>query len=194
MPGRIGALSLVAASSFLAAAANAAHHQWDFKEIFSNADGSVQFIEMIGGGNNEQLLNGWTITQGANTFTFVGNLPETSTLDRHVLVATSNFAALSGAVAPDYILPGAFLATGGGTLVYAGGADTWSYGSVPTDGVNALQRDGSSATNSPTNFANQAGSVDLSTAAIPSIEAWGIVLLIGARRLASRGLLRRSTA
>ena len=168
----------------------AGHHSWDFTEIFSNADGSVQFIEMDCPSDNEAGLGAFTITAGSNTLNFVTNLPSTSTANTWVLIATSGFGSLTGGVVPDYVIPADFFATGGGTLNYASGADIWNYGAVPTDGVNALLRNGSTATNSPTNFAGQTGSVDL-TAQIPTLETWGFILLVGAMLLAAVTLLRR---
>ncbi|MGH0029484.1 MAG: hypothetical protein ACQGVC_06820 [Myxococcota bacterium] len=173
-------------------AAQAGHHRWDFTEIFSNADGSVQYIEMFSANSGEAGLGPFTITAGANTFDFVTNLSG-DTANTWVLIATSGFGALPGGVTPDYILPASFFSTAGGTLNYAGGADVWAYGAVPTGGVLALQRDGSTATNSPTNFAGATGSVDLSTPTVPSVAAWGITLAVGAILLAASGLLRRES-
>jgi hypothetical protein len=171
-------------------AAQAGHHRWDFSEIFSTSDGSVQYIEMFSANSGEAALGAWSITAGGNTFNFVTNLPG-DTLNTWVLVATSNFASLPGAVTPDYILPANFFPTAGGTLNYASGADVWNYPAVPTDGLKALQRDGSSAVNSPTNFAGASGSVNLSPPPVPALTAWGTTLAIGLILLASLGLLRR---
>lgn len=173
-----------------AASASAGHHRWDFTEIFSNADGSVQFIEMFSANSGESALSGWTITAGGNTFTFATDLPGDSA-NTWVLVGTADFASLPGAPTPDYVLPASFFPTGGGTLVYAGGADTWSYGSVPTDGIASLERDGSTPPNSPTNFAGTSGSVNASGAPIPSLAAWAAMLLVAIVLLAASGMLRR---
>jgi hypothetical protein len=173
--------------------AQAGHHSWDFTEIFSNADGSVQFIEMFCASNGEAGLGPFTIQAGANTFTFVTNLPSSSTANTWVLIATADFASTPGAPAPDYVLPDAFFSTAGGTLNYAGGADVWSYGAVPTDGVSSLDRSGSTTTNSPTNFAGDSGSIDLNPV-VPGLTATGVVLLIGAVLLATSGILRRRSA
>ncbi len=191
LPHRTAVLVVTAAGLVTASSARAGHHNWDFTEIFSNADGSVQYIEIFTPANGEGGLGPFTITASGNTFNFVTNLPST-TLNKWALVATSNFAALPGAVTPDYILPASFFSTAGGTLNYAGGADLWNYGAVPTDGVNALQRDGSSAANSPTNFAGAVGSVDLSPSApIPAVTAWGVIFAIGAILLLATGAFYR---
>jgi hypothetical protein len=171
----------------------AGHHLWDFTELYSNADGSVQYVELFTAENDEQNLGAFTITSDGHTFNFVTNLSTAATANTWVLVATSNFASLPGAVTPDYILPqGNFFPTGGGSINYAG-VDVWNFGAVPTDGENALQRNGSSAPNSPTNFAGQTGHVNLG-ADVPILPTWGIVLLTGGLLLAASGLLRRREA
>jgi hypothetical protein len=179
----------------LAGPARAGHHSWDFTEIFSNASGTVQFVEMFCPANGEGGLGPWTIAGGNSPFTFVTNLPST-TANTWILIGTTAFSALSGAPAVDYVLPNNFLPTGGGTLNYAGGADVWTYGAMPTNGTLALLRNGSTATNTPTNFAGTQGSVVAGgpTPAVPSMAAWGLVVLVGAMLLFASGVLRRKPA
>jgi hypothetical protein len=67
-------------------------------------------------------------------------------------------------VTPDFTIPTGFLFTNGGTVTYSGSLDSITYGSLPINGVTSLSRDLSThavfaATNSPTNFATQSGSV-----------------------------------
>jgi hypothetical protein len=144
-------------------AAHATFHTYRISELYSNVDGSVQFIDLkeAFGFNGQNFLAGHTIsvTQGqtTHTFTFPTNLPNGNTANTSVLIATPGFAQL-GIVTPDYIVPEGFLFAGGGTVNYAG-VDSLSYPSLPTDGVNSLYRDGTIATNLATNFAGQTGSV-----------------------------------
>jgi hypothetical protein len=168
----------------------ATHHLWRFTQVFSNASGTVQFVQLQNATTDtgETLLSGFTVMSGGNTFTFGSNLTG-STANKWVLLATSNFASLAGGVPPDYIIPPNFLATGGGSLNYASGTDTWNYGVLPTDGVHSLMRSGTTAVNSPINFAGQMGSVNLSTP-VPAVPRWGIVVLVGGILLAASGLLR----
>jgi hypothetical protein len=189
MRNRLGVLATIIGLS-VATTAHAAHHLWDFTEMFSNASGSVQFVELFTAAANEQSIGPFTVTTGSNTLNFVTNLPSAATANTSVLIATAGFASLPGGVAPDYIVPANFFATGGGTLNYASGVKTWAYGAVPTDGVHSLLRNGSTAVNSPTNFAGQTGSVNLATG-VPMLQTWGIVALVGALLLAASGLLRR---
>lgn len=188
---RSTSIAVAALVSSFSAPARAGHHSWDFTEIFSNASGSVQFIEMFCPANGEGGLGPWTITIGANTFTFVTNLPST-TANTWILIGTTAFSGLFGAPPVDYVLPASFFPTGGGTLTYASGADVWTYGAVPTNGTLALLRNGSTATNTPKNFAGTEGGVNASaTPVVPSMAAWALVVLIGAMLLFASGVLRR---
>jgi hypothetical protein len=83
-----------------------------------------------------------------------------------------------------------FIDIAGGTLNYASGQDIWIHGAVPTDGLSALARNGSTPTNSPTNFNGDSGSIDLSPE-VPSAAAWAVMALIGAMLLTASGVLRR---
>jgi len=182
----------------------AAHHLWRFSEAFSNASGSVQFVELFCTAAGEANLgNGpsgqpWTITSGGQTV----NLANLSTAvhdtgNTSLLLATSSFAALPGAVPPDFIIPANFLSTGGGTLNYASSTDTWAYGALPTDGVHSLSKSGATITttvNSPTNYSTgAAGSVSLASG-VPGLPKTGIAVLVGMLLLAGSGLLRRRSS
>lgn len=88
--------------------ANAASHLWRINEMFSNADGTVQFIELkeCCGGSAEHGLFGKSVT--SQTTGRVLNFPANLTGDtsgKHLLIGTAAFAALPGAPAPDYIVP-----------------------------------------------------------------------------------------
>jgi len=154
---------------FTASGAFAEFHLFQIEQLFSNADGSVQFVVMheFTGTNGE---NFWANKQfvsmhaGApnNTFVFPSNLPSAATAGKRVLIGTQGFAAL-GIVAPDYTVPNGFLPTSGGTLNYAG-VDSVNFASLPTDGVTAITRNGTMVQNLATNFAGQTGSV---TAVLP---------------------------
>jgi serralysin len=169
--------------------ARAGHHLWRLTQAFSNASGSVQFLQLFVNEDGEAGVGPFTVTASGHTFNFVTNLPSTSTANTWILIATSGFGSLPGGVTPDYILPASFFSTGGGTINYAG-IDAWTYGVVPTDGVHSLMRDGTTPANSPKNFAGQSGSVNLATS-VPAASTAMIVALIGALLLAGSGLLRK---
>jgi len=134
---------------------------WQINEIYSNADGSVQFIELITASSGQQFVTGQAMTssQGAATYTLnvTTDLPGDSA-NKTFLIGTQGFAALN-IVAPDYVVPNGFLFTGGGTLNWGSGADIVSYASLPTDGKLSINRAGATAINSPTNFAGATGSI-----------------------------------
>lgn len=176
-------LSLLGASP-----ANAASHLWRFNELFSNGDGTIQFIEMqeCCGATEELFLQSkWVLARHANhKYTFRSNLTG-NTANKYFLLATQGFADLPGAPAPDAIIPSGFLPVSGDTLDYWEYPDaTRIYGPLPQDGVSALEvgpgPDGVSGTdddvymnavNSPTNFAGQSGSIDLTVPVRPT--TWG---------------------
>ena len=109
--------------------AHAAFHLYRIDQVFSNADGSVQYIVLreSTGSNGESFWAGQMI-ETVNTanvrkqFPFPANLPSTSTANRSVLLATPGFAAL-GLATPNYTIPARFVPTDGGTLSFASGVD-----------------------------------------------------------------------
>lgn len=186
-------LSLSAGAVVLMASrpAQASFHLFQINELYSNASGTVQFVELkeAFGANGENFLSGHTLTftQGGttHTFTFPNDLPSTNTANANVLIGTSSFAGL-GVVMPDYVIPDGFLLTNGGTVDYAG-VDSVTYASLPTDGVTSINRNGVTGVNSPTNFAGQTGSITPTPpfpppplpgpSAIPVLSDWGLGVL-----------------
>jgi hypothetical protein len=140
--------------------ARASFHLWQMNELYSSPDGAVQYLELTALGAGQQFLVGHTIRTGngfvTNSFTFPSNLPG-DTAGRRMLIATQGFASLQF-VQPDYIVPDGFFSTIGGTIDFAEGSDLWSHPSPPSPPL-ALNRNGSTATNSPQNFAGQGGTV-----------------------------------
>ena len=140
-----------------------AYHLWDINEIFSNADGTIQFIELreAFGAVGENFWAGNTLVtsngSSQQTFRFPSNLPSALTANKSVLVATQGFADL-GIVAPDYVVPNNFLYQPSGSINYAN-VDTVSYAQLPGDGTTSINRNGVPQTNSPRNFAGQTGTV-----------------------------------
>jgi len=160
-----------------ASSAFAAFHLFRIEQIFSNTDGTVQFILLreVAGVNGENFWASQTLTSthlgATKTFTFPANLPSASTAGKRVLVATQGFAAL-GLVTPDYVIPNGFLATDGGTVAYAG-VDQVTYAALPTDGTHAIDRNGATVQNVATNFSGESGSVVVAATPItPAIGLW----------------------
>jgi hypothetical protein len=150
-------------------------HLWVINELFSSADGSVQFIEMhvpTNAADETNIAGRWVHSNSTGSqFSFPQNLPPGSTAFAYLLLATQSFADLPGAPTPDYIIPEGFFSTTSDLLrywLYVTGDLTLSPGQLPVDGVSSLQRDGTTAVNSPTNFSGATGSVDLNAVAVPA--------------------------
>jgi hypothetical protein len=179
--------------------ANATFHLNQITQLYSNKDGTVQFIELRSNAGGQQFLAGHTITSSQGTashsFAFPSNLPGdtatttsggyyggTSTTYKSFVIGTQGFAALN-VVTPDFIVPNGFLFTANGNLNYGEGADTLSYASLPNDGKLALNRNGTMSVNSPTNFAGAAATVSIAdyTGAWSnaSESGWGLSIVRG---------------
>ena len=164
----------------IATAALAGAHTWDVWEVFSNASGTIQFVELKDPvGTSETFIGGHQIqgSPSGNLYTIVNNLSSgASTNNKFWLVATPAFAALPGAPAPDEIKPAGFLFATTDTSVAYVGLDTMTFGGLnplPLDGIHSLQRPGLnlapvSSVNSPTNFRGDTASVD-ATPPIPGV-------------------------
>ena len=156
--------------AFAAPLASATFHTFQIEQVFSNADGSMQFVllQEAAGFGGQNFLAGHMLTSahtGANrAFQFMTDLPSSATAGKHVLIATQGFAA-SGPVAPDYVIPDGFLAIGGGTVNYAG-VDQITYGPLPTDGKTALNRSNVMVPAVATNFMDQSAAVTLAAAGL----------------------------
>ncbi|HSW07595.1 calcium-binding protein [Aquabacterium sp.] len=141
------------------------YHRYTINELFSNADGTIQYIELACGrftGENELAGHTIRVTQDGeptHTFGFNRDLPSTATANTKVLLATQGFADL-GLVTPDYIIPAGFLFTDGGTVNYAS-INFLSYTSLPTDGMHSLTSDLTQLAGTPTNFAGQTAEIEL---------------------------------
>lgn len=172
------ALLALGATLVFAAPARAAFHLWKIQEVFSSADGAVQFVELFCPPPNsgEFFLNLHTIKATSDgvpvTFTLDHNLSgQASTSGRTFLLATSGFSALAGGVAPDYTLPANFINPNAASIsINFSDVDilTFTGAQLPKDGVSALVDSNPAGaanlapqTNSPKNFAGAAGSVNL---------------------------------
>ena len=162
-------LTIAIGASLGAPEAEAKAHLWRISEIFSNADGNIQFIEIneCCGSALERNLTASSLTSDANSWAFPTNLSGfPGTAFAWVLIGTDDFAALPGAPTPDYVLPPNFFDPAGDTITYVGGADAAILlpGALPTDGLHSLERDINTgvltvAVNSPRNYLGDSGSV-----------------------------------
>lgn len=161
--------------------ATAAVHLWQIKEVFSNADGSVQFIEMFDNFPGEVFTAGTTLQANSDgvikSFTLSSISPK-PTQNRHMLFATPGFSSLAGGIAPDFTFLPATLPfinpnANNITITFSGSGDSINFtgASLPKNGINSLTDtvlapfdppnfNLVSGVNSPFNLANQCGSVN----------------------------------
>ena len=199
MPVRIAAALLVLG---LALPCQAKNHLWKFTEFFSNADGTIQFIEMqeCCGSDVEVQMSATSMVSNAHTYPFPNNLPG-PTAHRWIIIATQGFAALPGAPTPDYIMPNHFFDPNGDTLRYRGTTDlvTLQPGALPLDGVSSLDRNLTTGqltviVNNPINFADVHGSVrvPMIPVAAPPLSVLVALGVLSIGVLGLRGRLRRA--
>ena len=136
-------MRLVAGLAWLVcvAQAHAGFHMFRIEQLYTNADGTVQFVTMttsFGGENSSSGVpfRATDATGTTKTFIFPNNLIG-STAGKRILIATQSFAAL-GLVAPDFLIPDHFVPTAGGTVGTPYSTLSYSAGQLPNDGVNAL--------------------------------------------------------
>jgi hypothetical protein len=169
-------------------AANATFHLFQISKLYSNADGTVQFIELAAFSGGQQFIAGHTITSAhsgdtTRSFTFPSDLPGDTT-NRSFLIGTQGFAALN-VVTPDFTVPNGFLFTANGLVTYGEGADSFSYASLPTSGGLMLNRSGTTSANVAKNFASATGSVSAAAADYTgawynaSESGWGLSIIRG---------------
>jgi len=158
----------------LAGASHATFHLWRTDQVYSNADGTIQYIVMMALAGGQEFISGHTIqvSQGTTVHTLVfnhdlqgdtatgggGPYGGGGTSFKTLLLGTQGFANLN-VVQPDFIIPDGFLFTSNGKIDWGGGWDIFNYTTLPMDGVNALYRAGVVASNAPQNFAGVMGSI-----------------------------------
>jgi serralysin len=148
-------------------------HLWEIREIYSGADGSIQFIELFSSADGQTRLGGQTLrfteagTGNVVEFFFPADLAG-STAGRSLLLGTPSYFFLSGVPDPDFVLPDNFLSFAGGTLEIVGG-DVLTYGAglLPADGTHSLVDLNAGGdpvlaveVSSPTNFSGESGSIE----------------------------------
>ena len=175
--------------------ASARFHLWEITELYSNADGTVQFVEarVVNPTDNENLTNGKTLSSNSVVLTLSHDLPTTTTT-HYMLFATPAFVSQPGctSVTPDFTFAGPnFMSTVAADLINFANVNSFSYtaGELPTDGVNSLNEPYNSnvratATNSPTNFAGQTCQLPEPGGVLPL--ALGAVSLLALRRYRRR--------
>ena len=150
-------LAVVGVVALFGVSARGASHLWVVNEVFSNADGTLQFVELWCPAPNETGLQGKSVHTNAMTSpAFPANLPPNSTANKYLLLATADFSALPGAPTPDLTLPSNFLALGGDSVqwhIYTDSILAYGAGALPTDGVQSLDKNHVVGPATPKNFA-----------------------------------------
>ena len=136
-------VTALAASLALLNSAHAAFHFYDIQEIFSNADGSVQFIELFTADTGQEFLSGHALrleqiapASTLSTFNFTNGPAPTE--NRTLLIGTASLTALG--VTPDFIIPAGFLSTSGTNkrVSFAEGTDVVNIANLPFNGLQSL--------------------------------------------------------
>ncbi|MCO4759111.1 MAG: hypothetical protein KC477_13910 [Oceanospirillaceae bacterium] len=164
---KYGSFFPILLSLLLSSQAQAVFHLWQINEVFSSADGSLQFIELFSPSAGQEFLANHTITATSSdgpvsVFTFPTNSNQ-PTNNKHLLLATRDFQVVTG-IEPDFIIATGFLPVAGGSLNFAG-VDTLNLTNLPLDGFQSLSGNGAVTMASPTNFAGHSSTV-------PSIEVF----------------------
>src|SRR6185369_17883961 len=129
---------LAAVLGICALQAQAAYHLFRIDQVYSNSDGSEQFVVLreSTGTNNENRWVGQSLTTtnrfGVQKQIILPSNIGSQTASGSVLVATPGFAALR-LVTPDFTIPPRFIPTDGGTLDFAD-IDTITLPVLPIDG------------------------------------------------------------
>src|SRR5262245_9079969 len=105
-------VAIIACASFAGSARGFAHF-WEITQIYTNASGTLQYIELFVPFNNEEFTQGQQFNVSnvgdtvTNTFVFPTNLTP-PTANRRMPLGTAGIQA-AGAPAPDFIIPNNFL-------------------------------------------------------------------------------------
>lgn len=176
---RVCAVGLAAA--MITSPAQAAFHLWTIREIYTDASGSLQFIELFTSSSGQSVVNSQSISVvGGNTFTLPNSGLAGNTANRALLFGTAGLQAAGGPV-PDYIIPNNFLFLGGGTVNFFG-ANSGPYTALPTDGNLSRTWTGGNAVNSPQNYAGTVGHVVVPEPGALALLGLGLGSLLWLRR------------
>src|SRR5260221_203100 len=152
-------------------------HLDKINEVYSNADGSIQFIELLIVNSGEVFFGGRMITVSESghpnlVFTFPGDAPGSFSGSKTYLIATqgyADFATLHSLPQPDVTVASPLVFTSGVQTINYASVDSLTNVTLPTDGVNSLNHSGVSGVNSPMNFAGQAGTLVLNVPPVLAI-------------------------
>lgn len=151
---KIATLILVAAFTPIL---HAAVEQWAIFEVFSNAEGDVQFIELLSPTDVQSDLPSVALSSFDNNGNLIASVllesePLLESSNTNVLFATQTFVDNTGLEA-DQIIPDGFLSTQGGRVEFADGTTFFNLvvGQLPLNGEQSIGFGGIIALASPTN-------------------------------------------
>jgi hypothetical protein len=168
---QLRAVLVAAAMLSYAAGATASIHNWDVVEVFSNANGTIQYVELFEFGDvgNEVNVGNGSLSSNLHSFSWTNGAVTGNTIDRSYLIATAAFAALPGAPVPDVIIPAdkvPFFSKAGDTFTFGNG-DALTFGPVPINGSDSLDEGTGVGANTPKNYDTVEGNV-FAPALVPS--------------------------
>ena len=157
-------IGAVVAASLAVTPAQGAFHLWTIREVYTDASGANQFIELFNGSGFDQPSVGGqhiNITDGVttNTFTVPNSLPFNTTVSQALLFGTASITNF-GSPKPDFVISNNFILPNGATLTFFG-ANSGPYTALPTDGILSRTWSGGNATNSPQNLLGQVGTISI---------------------------------
>src|SRR5205085_1519295 len=120
--GRTIATGLMLGLTLLAATpARAAFHLWTIREVYTDASGTNQFIELFCVTAGQVFVGGQSLTVSSggtnHTVTLSTNVPDTAS--RAILIGTVGITNF-GAPPPNYIISNSFIFPGGGSISFFG--------------------------------------------------------------------------
>lgn len=163
-----------------------AFHFWSIRELYTDASGDLQFIELFTTFDSQQFVGGQSITVNnvgntmSHTFTIPSHLPGDSA-NHAFLIGTMGLQA-AGSPTPNFIMPNDFLFLGGGTITFFGTPSIVTYSALPTDGTQSRLVNGANSVNSPQNFAGQVDLVVVPEPTAPALFGVGILGIVFAVR------------
>ncbi len=136
-------------------------HLWNISEIYSNSDGSIQFIELYTTAFGQDALSGQMLTADSDGNIIVFTIPndvDLNTGNHSVLFATSAFPLLENSITPDFILPNNFFNKNASSIsINFAGVDILNFtaNDLSEDRTKSLKSDLTLSFNNPTNFAGE---------------------------------------
>lgn len=174
---RLSRLLLSALTLGSVSISQAALEQWSILEIFSNADGDVQYVELLSPTDVQSDLPNVLLSSFDRDGNLLGSVPLGSdslieATNTSVLFATQSFVDQTGLEA-DQVIPDNFIPLAGGRLDFAGGISVIAInrGQLPLNGDQSIGFGGQIQPASPRNSAGLSAFVSVPVNASYNLEA-----------------------